>query len=190
MPLYLLFMVRSGFQGLDTRTVFERGALDYLGSLNLARGQEARLPQDPRYLVVDPQTGAISKYFTHEGRHLALDRLGEIAFGPAVTAVQLRDGVWLECERPRERTGTPARIGSAGRTEAGAFAEPYRPVARDFQRRIAEGKRCYFTETSASQVLLCALSDAMADPSLSLSDLFPGVRVCADQDRPPFADVA
>jgi hypothetical protein len=182
---HLIFMETPAGEGNNAFTVFNEGHLIYLGKFTLAPGDEVRLPQDPRYRFLDSETGLIQRYSPPRRAHVKLAHLAEL-FLPDVPLKRLQRGVWLDCQPPRDEAGTPGGIRWSH--EMRTLRELYQPVADDFGFRIAQGKRCFFTQESASRLLTYALVCAIADPALAVKDWVPSATISADPEQPHFSD--
>ena len=187
MQTYLQFLFRG--PGSFSADALDQGAVEYVGSLRLPNepGAMKKLPKDPRYLIVEPTTGALLRYAREVDDHVVWTSLQEMFFGAEISARIARGGAFLDCTPPRRGPAGTAGLSTALR-EAAPFAEPMLRFFHSAMRRTLEGKRSYFVTASAVEALLSALAHAMVDPDQSVRDIFPAVRIAQDQTRPHYAD--
>lgn len=168
-----------------TEATLDAGEVTYLGTLRVEADEWDRLPRDPRYLMVDVQSGAILRLNETLGELYVWRNLQEIFLGPTADADTLRRGVWLECTPTAEAQRSPPYEG-LGRQAP--FLHGMDVTHNQYHCRLMAGRRCYFVTESAIRYSLYLLALAMNDARRPARGYIPEIRIAADQSRPQFAD--
>ncbi len=181
---YLILLPRQASK--PTEETLDTGEIDYLGRLKVKAAEMDRLPEDPRYLFLDPASGLILRFNPTLGEHYIWKSLVDVFFAPSLgrDVITPDVGIWLDCQPPSDAV---ALIDHTILREAAPFAANLEVEVRPFRERIARGQRCLFVQKTAGQFLTYCLGVAMTAPTIRVRDMIPGVAISANQQRPAFA---